>query len=849
MDARRIHFVLGEDGQVTQATAHSVDFDQLAKHISWQVAHVLDQAQRDGDLSIRRLHEGLKARKIDLVLRIPDGQDEPRGVVFSTPVGALNGSQVAPQLSWGGLKELGVSWTPKDAQAIAKETEGLHIDRVPDRPGGVVDEPDGSLSWLCEWAWKPSKPLQQERGKPVQAAVTKGLSAAYPRKDKGDVEFLVLRPLLRREPEGQSRNKVQVGGKSYFEGLAYKSYSDAGDGSWKRSNYDDTSEFIIERRACKPEHKALQEAVQSIGNGAVVSGADLICLDEADGALRRVQNFGVDSLRNLDVNDPQWPFIREGAQKVAQKLRMCGHPALEAFGAEMAEGRAVVATTRCSIPTLQPAKTRLVPIDIDHAQIPEGMCGIQDFEDAFRAWAQNQLPEEFQKTTAVFHLSSSSGWRAIGEAEDGSTRYHPNDTQSDIAAHGFWILNKPTDLRAVGAFLEQGVISRNTEDLQARLDSGDRQQIEGYEPDLSLDVTPLRTAVQLVYTSDAKLHVNGQQMPDPLQGLRWRQVDGRAGLLTLPDFGPEVFRDRDQMRRQQSQLNRQRKDILNGVEHGQQVGGANHGGVFSLDSLDGLRREAESRIGDDAEGFHRPLLSLTMSYLGKLAKMDKDSFVAVRRMGVEAAARSADDDLNFMAREILGMQSTLSEVVQAAHNDPRKGRQVMDYIVDPARPGSGSKLESMVREGLHKVDLSRSASASPTMEPGKPTIWSKLHGRAETIHVFATPEKAQERLQMDPSASVAVVPSQVETAALRGFLATVSLRTSSLRPVHRVLKVEGLAPEQQAMLKNAIDKQPSMEMVTVQPLRSPFAIPTPKPKPKEPEPKVTPARKSFQISL
>lgn len=854
MNARRFHFVLGEDGKVAQATAHTIDFNQLARHVAWQVAHVLDQARRDGDLSIRRLHDGLRARKIDLVLRIPEGQEEPRGVVFSTPAGALNGSSVAPKLSWGGLKELGVSWTPEDAQAIAKETEDLHFDRVPDRPGGVVEEADGSLSWLGEWHWKPSKTLKEERGKPIQAAVTKGLAAAYPRKDQGDVEFLVLRPLLRRQPEGESRKKVQVGGKSYFEGLAFKGYSDAGDGSWKRSNYDDTSQFIIERRACKADHKALQEALQGIGNGAVVPGADLVCLDQADGALRRVQNFGVDKMRNLDVRDPEWAFIREGAQKVATKLRMCGHPALEAFGAEMSEGQAVVATTRCSIPTLQPSMTRLVPIDIDHAQIPEGHCGIQDFENAFRAWAQEQLPAEFQKTTAVFHLSSSSGWQASDEvARDGTTRYHPTDTQNEIAAHGFWLLDKPTDLRAVGAHLERGVISRNVEDLQARLDSGDRQQIEDYEPDLSLDVTPLRTAVQLVYTSDATLHVNGQQMPDPLQGLRWRQVDGRAGLLTLPDFGPEVFRDRDQLRRQQSQLNRQRKDIIAGVEHGQHMGGSNHGGVFSMDSLDGLRREAESRVGDDAEGFHTPLLSLTMSYLRKLARVDKDSFVAVRRMGVEAATRSADEDVNFMAREILEMQAVLSEVVQAAYSDPRKGRQIIDYIVDPSRPGSGSKLVSMVRDGLYKVDTSRQMPASPapsqTMEPGKPAVWSNLQGRAETIHVFATQEKAQERLQMDPSASVAVVPSQVDSAALRAFLGTVSMRTTSLRPVHRILKTDGLSLEQQALLKQALEKQPNMEMMTVQPLRSPFVIPTPKAKEPETEPKVAPARKSFQISL
>lgn len=791
--ARQIRIVRDADSGVTKASVKEVDFDALARGIAWRAAHALDAGIKAGDRSLTRFVDGLRHLGVTAILRIPDGADEPRGVAYrAESLGLLlDGSKIAPELAWAGLKTLGLTWTPEEVKALAARDTDTSSERIPEKGGGLERHGESLAVWNRDWFWNPNTAERNARSGPIKTALAPGgLDAAYPRKTvggaDGDVAFLRLVPLLTRVPDDDQvgREHVRAGGKLYWAGRANKTYVGAGDGNYDRVDYDDTYLWRMERVTTGDPEQALR----TVSDAAVVAGSDLIELDRS--VQPRLKDWKLAKReRDMHVADPA------SGRQIPGVVATIREAARQAFGEEskrfsdladrIERGDAGVSLMSSRVPTLKPVPTRLIPGDIDKIHLPDGLDGVQSVEAALK-WFAQRLPPEFRGADAILQLSASAGF-AVAKREDGTTGYVPSDNTPILNAHPWFVSDRAVRLKDVSLFLQAHDLRRQIEAVKA-----------GEEFQKGLDTNPISNEIGLVYSGVVNIvdRATGTVLPDPLGDRRWQRVRGERAVMSLPEF------DHDALVAEVARLKREVKALERGREAPAQDGRArpSPAAFRRFDPLPGagdadfpalaaafarFRADCASRIGDDQGGYHTVIPGLVMVAVRRIAESDPEAFRRWHHSGMVAS----DGATRRIDGAVAHMCGIVSDAVRGAYVDPGKRVSADDYAMDLATPGSGRKLSELVSGAAGKlaVEVARGALRAPVaVTESTPSRLSdpedvRLVGRALKVHIFGTREEADARRADDPHASVAVLPPDATGAQANALATRVSEFGSAFR--------------------------------------------------------------------
>jgi hypothetical protein len=476
------------DDASRKLTIHELDVRRLADAIGVRVARAIDDIVTSGSpKTLSGLVERLQAMGVTLIPRFKPDATEPFGLILVTDAGALHASKISTQAKWGTLKAAG--WTVGDVTAMkavdaASTWVGAKV--IPGKPGDGGDR---------NWHWSPKDADLASSDKAIELALKGEFLAQHRPQVRGDLgsgrhyEVTLLQGIVPRAETdidpARRHEYAEVDGSHYPLKVQSKGYTDRGDGTFARRDYDEAAIVAVTRLDW---HGDLTD-------------------------LRR--QYPQHQLINGDVADPRLQITNRGYQFSTSPLK---GEALDGYRARQAnrvldwdqqqklKGGYTLEVTKAKIPDIVPVARNWAAADVDHVALPDGLDPLKDPEAACRWYVRAALPEQFHDAAFSFELSSSAGMTKI---DKGIYRVESDGTLSahiyfDVAAeNGGRVLPKDAGIWMEAAAKRNGVPA---------------------------DLAIMKSPNQLCYPAPAFSGGDGSPMADPIEN-RFGRSDGNPTVV------------------------------------------------------------------------------------------------------------------------------------------------------------------------------------------------------------------------------------------------------------------------------------------------------------------------------
>ena len=392
------------------------DFNQLANHIAWRVAHFIDEGRMGGKRSFSDLRDYLEKTGVSVMcldVETADGKRKPTLCYGDSTLSGyvLTSEQICPQVSLDVLEGYFNETIPQTDYMLDSLT-----------PEIVPDAEDPSRP---SWFYAASSVEREYRSKVLDASISVG-------------------GLLGKfRPEGLEHLENPY---SAFFGaqLLSRQYSN---GAWVEAPYSKTYrkseiEGVLDRET---NTKASLYTIRSVGAETLEDYLDRIYAGGGCTIHGKQVFLDEDFIGRRIIKPKVTTYNSMGKYGEPISLPKPVRDQFEAiFPEKDAENVFIDAVT---LPTILPTKTRVFAIDVDGLKVPEGW-NIYDNEQEALAFIRSKLPEPLQDVRMTVHFTSSFCFE-----KDDEGRYRFTETPSQMSCRLWFVGDEPMEISEFGDYV------------------------------------------------------------------------------------------------------------------------------------------------------------------------------------------------------------------------------------------------------------------------------------------------------------------------------------------------------------------------------------------------------------
>ena len=408
------------EGEAARDHYKMADFNQMANHIAWRVAHFIDEGRMGGQRSFSDLKDYLEKTGITVMRLDVETKDSGRKPMLcfgdNTLSGfALSSQQICPQVSLEVMEDYFNEKIP--------QTDYLLDSLMPE----IVPEIEGPSR--PSWFYTPSKEDRDYRGGVLDASMSVGgLLGKFRPEGLEHLEnpysaFFGTQLLSRKYENGR-----------WIEAPYSKTY--------RKTEIDDVLERETNTKAslytlCSVGAETLEDYLDRIyANGGCTIHGKHVFLD-ADFIGRRIIKPKITTYNSMG--------------KYGEPITLPKHvkEQFEAIFPDKNSGDVLI--DMVTLPTILPTKTRVFAIDVDGLEVPEGW-NIYESEAQALEFIRSKLPEPLKDVRMTVHFTSSFCFR---KEEDG--RYVFTETPDQISCRLWFVADEPMELSEFGDYVTHHV--------------------------------------------------------------------------------------------------------------------------------------------------------------------------------------------------------------------------------------------------------------------------------------------------------------------------------------------------------------------------------------------------------
>lgn len=424
-----------------------VDFNHMANHIAWRVAHFIDEGRfQSGQSHKGRSFEdfvsymertGISVMLLDVPAE-KDGQREQEEAVPTLCYGdttlsgyVLTSDQICPLVSKEVIESYFNTPIPKNdflLDTLTPEVVPLSEDAT--RPS---------------WAYNPSSTAKEYRSKVIEAAMTaQGLLGRFRPKGLGDVanpyDAFFGAQLLSRQYDKDKRRWVEAPYSKTYRPINTDPSLPAKAGTGVSP---DLSDIVLERET---NTKASLYTIKSVGAETLEDYLDAIYAGGGCTIHGKQVFLDKDFIGRRIIKPKMMSYNTEGKSGYLQKVPQNIQDAFEkVFPEKKAEDFIFESVT---LPTILPAPTRVFAIDVDGLAVPEGW-NIYKREAEAIDFIKSKLPAALRDCKMTIHFTSSFCFR--NDEDKGG--YVFTDTPEKVSCRLWFVADEPMKLSDFGDFV------------------------------------------------------------------------------------------------------------------------------------------------------------------------------------------------------------------------------------------------------------------------------------------------------------------------------------------------------------------------------------------------------------
>lgn len=410
----------GRDGEPGKEHYKMADFNQLANHVAWRVAHFIDEGRMGGKRSFGDLTDYLEKTGITVMrldVEASDGNRKPTLCFGDTTLSGfvLSSRQICPQVSLEVLEDYFNEKIPLTDYLL----DSLTPEVVPE-----IEDPSRP-----SWFYTPSKEDRDYRSGVLEASMSVG----------------GLLSKFRPEHLEHIENPY-----SAFFGtqLLSRKYEN---GRWVEAPYSKTyrkteTEGVLDRET---NTKASLYTIRSVGAETLEDYLDRIYADGGCTIHGKQVFLDADFIGRRIIKPKITTYNSMG--KYGEPVALPKHikEQFEAVFPDKNSDEVLIDTV--TLPTILPTKTRVFAIDVDGLDVPEGWNIYKDEAKALE-FLRSKLPEPLKDVRMTVHFTSSF---CFEKSDDGLYRF--TETPSQVSCRLWFVADEPMELSEFGDYVTQHV--------------------------------------------------------------------------------------------------------------------------------------------------------------------------------------------------------------------------------------------------------------------------------------------------------------------------------------------------------------------------------------------------------